>query len=198
MLSNSAANGIRRNGRIAGGIAVMLALGLAPLGVSAQDNRDRGRDTTRLDPGMNISVRANEAIDANRTDYRVFTGTVDRDVRGDNGRLAIPRGSSAELIIRQDRGGDLVLDLESVSVNGQRYAVRTDSTEVAHADNSLVGTIVGAIKGGEVRGRAVRIPQGTVMSFRLQRPLEMGVADNGVDRDGHHYHDYYGRGRGGQ
>lgn len=26
-------------------------------------------------------------------------------------------------------------------------------------------------------------------------PLDMGVPDRGVMRDGHHYHDYYGRGR---
>jgi hypothetical protein len=30
-----------------------------------------------------------------------------------------------------------------------------------------------------------------VLTFRLPRPLEMGVADRGIDRDGRHYHDYY-------
>jgi hypothetical protein len=28
------------------------------------------------------------------------------------------------------------------------------------------------------------------MTFRLQRPLDMGVADRGIMRDGRHYHDY--------
>ena len=96
--------------------------------------------------------------------------------------------------MRTDRGGDLVLDLESVSVNGERYAVQADPKQIEAAD-SLVGAIVGAIKGGEARGRAVRIPRDTLMDFRLDRPLNIGVADRGVTRDGYHYHDYYRRGR---
>jgi hypothetical protein len=48
----------------------------------------------------------------------------------------------------------------------------------------FVGAIVGAISGGEVRGRAVRIPRNSVITFRLERSLDMGVADHGVTRDG--------------
>ena len=58
-------------------------------------------------------------------------------------------------------------------------------------DDSLVGAIVGAIQGGEARGRTVRIPRDSVLTFRITRPLEMGVADRGVMRNGRHYHDYY-------
>jgi hypothetical protein len=147
---------------------------------------------TQLLPGTSITVRPNEAIDVERKDNRVYTGIVDRDVRGSNGRLAIPRGSTAELIVRVARDNDLILDLESVTVNGQRYAIKTDANRVDSArDNSLVGSIVGAISGGEVRGRAVRIPRDTPLTFRLDRPLDIGVADRGVMRDGRHYHDYY-------
>src|SRR6185437_10426062 len=130
------------------------------------------------------------------TDNRVFTGTVDQDVRGENGRLAIPRGSTVELIVRVARDNDLFLDLDSVTVNGQRYAIKTDPNRVeSQRDNSIVGAIVGAINGGEVRGRAVRLPRNTLVTFRLERPLDMGVADRGVDRGGYHYHDYYDRSR---
>ena len=62
-------------------------------------------------------------------------------------------------------------------------------------DNSLVGAIVGAVNGGEVRGRAVRIPRNTLLTFRLDRPLMMGVADRGIEREGLHYHDWYDRDR---
>jgi hypothetical protein len=121
---------------------------------------------------------------------------VDQDVRGTNGRLAIPRGSTVELIVRVARDNDLILDLESVTVNGQRYAIKTDATRVeSRPDGSLVGAIVGAVNGGEARGRSVRIPRNTVLNFRIDRPLTMGVADRGVDREGHHYHDYYDRDR---
>jgi hypothetical protein len=175
---------------------VITSLGLLP-SVSAQD-RDRFGDRdhdrfTRLEPGTVIAVRTQDAIDVERRDNRVYTGIVDQDVRGENGRLAIPRGSTTELIVRVAPDNDLILDLESVVVNGQRYAIKTDPNRVeSQRDNSVVGAIVGAISGGQVRGRAVRIPRNSVVTFRLDRPLEMGVADRGVTRDGRHYHDYYG------
>jgi len=195
---------------LAVGIGLSTALLLAPL-CSAQDrDRDRDRDGdrwsgswdanrnlyTRLAPGISIPVRINQAIDVNRTDNRVFYGTVDTDIRGDNGHIAIPRGANAELMVRVARDNDLSLDLESVVVNGQRYAVRSEPNRVeSDRDNSLVGAIVGAVSGGQAVGRAVRIPRGAVVNFRLDRQLEVGVADRGVDRGGNHYHDWYGNGR---
>ena len=183
------------------GLGLVTVFLSAPL--SAQDrDRDRDRDGgywdsgrsmyTRLTPGTQIPVRTNQAIDVERRDNRVYYGIVDQDVRGENGRLAIPRGSRAELIVRVAPDNDLILDLESVMVNGQRYAIKSDPNRVeSQRDNSIVGAIVGAVNGGEVRGRAVRIPRDSVISFRLDRPLDMGVADRGVDRGGYHYHDWY-------
>ena len=57
-------------------------------------------------------------------------------------------------------------------------------------DNSLVGTIDGAINGGQYEGRAVRIPARTILNFRVQKPLFVDVVDRGVDRNGNHYHDW--------
>jgi hypothetical protein len=189
-----------RNFRSMGSLAVLAGLFLTA-GAWAQD-RDRMRDSdrnwdsqnkryTQLVPGTVISVRPSESIDVERKDNRVYTGIVDRGVRGSNGQMAIPRGSTVELIVRVAPDNDLILDLESVTVNGQRYAIKTDANHVESArDNSLVGAIVGAINGGQVRGRAVRIPRDTLLTFRLERPLDMGVSDRGVERDGRHYHDY--------
>ena len=179
-----------------------IGLGIAAMLLSAplcpaqdRDRGDRDRDQgpmTTLAPGTTIPVRVNQAIDVERNDNRVYYGRVDRDVRGNNGRLAVPAGSQAELIVRVARDNDLILDLESVTVNGVRYAIRTDPNRVeSQRDNSLVGAIVGAVSGGEVRGRAVRIPREAVVTFRLDRPLDMNVADRGVTRDGSHYHDWY-------
>jgi len=185
------------------------ALALFLIGTAAAQDRDRVRDPdywdaganryTRLIPGTVISVRPSEAIDVERKDNRVYTGIVDQDVRGTNGKLAIPRGSTVELIVRVARDNDLILDLESVSVlRGERYAISTDATRVDSATPGMVGAIVGAIQGGEYRGRTVRIPRNTLLTFRLDRPLEMGVADRGVTREGHHYHDWYDRDHGRQ
>jgi hypothetical protein len=189
-------------------VKVAIGLGLFALFISsplcsAQDrdedrdrDRDRDREMTRLEPGTVIPIRTNDSIDVERKDNRVYYGTVDQDVRGDNGRIAIPRGSNAELIVRVEADNDLILDLESVSINGQRYAIRTDPNRVeSQRDYGIVGAIEGAINGGQVRGRAVRIPRDSVVTFRLERPLDMGVTDRGVKRDGYHYHDWYDRDR---
>jgi hypothetical protein len=181
------------------GLLVILTLCLAPL-VRAQDrdrDRDRDRDSdadrdrvVRLEPGTMIPVRTNESIDVDKGDSRVYAGTVDQDVFGNNGRLVVPRGSVVEMMIRYAPDNDLTLDLESVVVSGQRYGIRTEQKRIeSRRDDSLIGTIVGAINGGEARGRAVRVPRDSVVTFRLARPLDLGVEDRGVTRDGRHYHD---------
>jgi len=175
-------------------------------------------------PGTTISVRTNEPIDARRSDGRVYTGVVDQDVLDANNNLAISRGSNAELIVRNLSDRDLAIDLESVDINGKRYAVTTSSQEIGTRQRdgvgknkrtgefvgggALLGTIIGAIAGGgkgaaigaaagagagvgtEVltKGRSVRIPSESLLTFRLERPLQVGVADNGFTRNGRHYH----------
>ena len=178
---------------------------------------------TRIEPGTVVAVRNDETIAANRVDGRIFTGVVDQDVRGTNGRLAIPRGSNIELIVRVAPDRDLIVDLESVMVNGQRYALDAQPTRVEARDGvgtnrrtgefvgggAALGAIIGAIAGGGkgaaigagagaaagaggqmiTRGREVRIPPESVLTFRIDRGLNMGVADSSSFRDGSHYHD---------
>lgn len=150
---------------------------------------DRDRYTTRIEPGTVMAVRTSEGIDVDRRDDRVFRGIVDQDVRGENGRLAIPRGSPVELIVRVAPDNDLIIDVDSVVVNGQRYGIRTDPNRV-ESQRDLVGSIIGSVTGNEVRGRAVHIHADSILNFRIDRPMEMGVADRGRDRDGMHYHPY--------
>ena len=197
-------NGFHKETQILSGLLLMATLCLGP--VASAQNRDGDRNqndrygdrnqntdrSARLEAGTIIPVRINETIDVQKGDNRVYAGIVDQDVQGDNGRLVIPRGSNVELIVRVSQNNDLILDLESVVVNDQRYAIRTEANRVdSRRDDSLIGGIVGAINGGEARGRVVRIPRDTVVTFRLQRALDMGVPDRGSMRDGGHYHDYY-------
>jgi hypothetical protein len=179
--------------RLIGTAAIVLGL-CTPVVFGQDRDRDReysDRDRLTIIPrGTIISVRTNETIDVERQDSRVYTGIVDQDVRGDNGRLAIPRDATAELIVRVAPDNDLVLDLDSIRVNGERYAVRANTNRVeSRRDDSIVGSIVGAIQGGQARGRTVRIPRDSVIVFRIDRDMVMGVADRGYDRDGRHYHD---------
>ena len=189
----------------------------------AQDRERRPSDVVkRIEPGTLITVRADEPIETRSRDGRVFTGVVEQGVPDQRDRLAIPRGSKAELVVRAGGDGDLILDLDSVMVQGQRYAVsaeadRVDAPPRVERDRrpgeligggALLGTIVGAIAGGAkgaaigaaagaaagasgeliTRGPTVRVPQGALLTFRLERPLDVGVADDGYTRDGRHFH----------
>ena len=194
--------------------------------VAPAKSRDlTGSPTRTIGAGTSISVRNNEPINVRSSDGRVFSGVVNQDVIDENGSVAIPRGSFAELIVRDTQNRDLALDLESVAVNGQRYAVvtnandRDDGRRDGLGTNSrtgefvgggaLVGAIIGAIAGGGkgaaigaaagagagagtqllTRGSTVRVPAESLLTFRLQQPLELAPADNGFTREGHHYHD---------
>lgn len=174
--------------------------------------------------GTSISVRTNETINVKASDGRVFTGVVDQDVTDANGAVAIPRGSNAELIVQKASNNDLTLDLESVTVNGQRYAVTADATQMSSARRDGIGTnkrtaefvgggaalgaIIGALAGGGkgaaigagvgagagagtqmlTRGRTVKVPAESVLTFRLEQPIAMGAAHNSFTRNGRHYH----------
>jgi hypothetical protein len=42
--------------------------------------------------------------------------------------------------------------------------------------------------GSKVRYSSARVPAESSLTFRLEQPLEMGVADDGITRRGRHYH----------
>jgi len=115
--------------------------------------------------GTVISVRTNDTIDAKDTaNGRVYSGEVDRDVLDGNNRIAIPRGSDVELMVRDVGNHTLALDLDAVVVQGKRYSVTTydvtrtgDQKDGVGANGrtakfvgggALFGTIVGAVAGG--------------------------------------------------
>ncbi len=77
-------------------------------------------------PGAEIQVCPDQPIDVSHRDRgRIYPGHVARDVFARDGDLAVPRGSYAELIVRQTGPGQYTLDLESVTVNGSGYAMDT-------------------------------------------------------------------------
>jgi hypothetical protein len=118
-----------------------------------------------LQPGTEISVRSNEAINTqSTTEHRSFSAQVSKDVVDASGNVAIPRGSGARLVVRRLNDGVLALDLQSVSVNGQHYTVDTGSvvpqgdrkdgvganqrTAEYGGGGAVLGTLLGAIAGG--------------------------------------------------
>lgn len=179
--------------------------------------------------GTTIAVRTNEMIEThNSSDGRIYSGVLDQDVMDRDGRVAIPRGSTAELAVRNTARNEMAVDLESIVVGGRRYVVSAGDEAYRGSEKqgvgenrrtgkyvgggALLGTIVGAIAGGGkgaaigalaggaagagaqvyTRGRDVRVPAESLLTFRLERPLEVGRGnysrDNGYTRNGYHYH----------
>ncbi len=79
-------------------------------------------------PGSEVQVRADTPFTVSMWDRgRVYTGYVARDVYGRDGDVTIPRGSPAEFTVRQISPDQVELDVQSVTVNGNRYTTAVDS-----------------------------------------------------------------------
>jgi hypothetical protein len=139
--------------------------------VSAERANPRAVDRRNMEApaGTEIVVRTVETIDSrNVGSDQVFSAIVEQAVTGGSGAVLIPARSSAQLVIRQvlqgnDTGGpEMVLDIQSISVDGRRYLISTRDL-VVDSDRGLganrrtaesvgggaaLGTIIGAIAGG--------------------------------------------------
>ena len=126
--------------------------------------------TYELPTGSEISVRTNEAIDSGTAaEGQTFDAEVTRDARDANGDVVIPRGSRTRVLIKSaSRGGrfrgasDLMLDMQSVTINGRQYTI--DTTDIGQkgkagvgankrtaefaGGGAALGAIIGAIAGG--------------------------------------------------
>jgi hypothetical protein len=96
--------------------------------------------------GTSIQVRTTEPIESQSIDGRIYKGTIENDVRDAQNRLAIPRGATAELVVRRDADNDLVLDLDSVTVNGRRYGVDATRNRVGGGGVDIRNSGIGANK----------------------------------------------------
>ena len=120
--------------------------------------------------GTKVPVRTEDTIDsANAAVGQTYPAEVADDVLDADGNVVIPRGSNAQIIIRSaSKGGhihgtsDLVLDLQSISVEGQQYMISTNDvqetgrhgvgankrTAEMTGGGAALGAIIGAIAGG--------------------------------------------------
>jgi hypothetical protein len=126
--------------------------------------------TFELPVGSEVSVRTNEAIDsATASEGQTFDAQLTRNAKDAGGDIVIPRGSRARIVIRSaSKGGrfrgaaDLVLDLDSVVIDGKPYAISTvdmaqkgaqgmganKRTAEFTGGGAALGAIIGAIAGG--------------------------------------------------
>ena len=167
-----------------------------------------------LASGTELTVRTAEDIDSSTAVVsQTFSAIVERDILSESEAVIIPAGSHAVLVVREVSSGgttgspDIVLDMQSMTVNGRRYLVSTadlkqDSgtgigknkrTAETVGGGAALGTIIGAIAGGakgaaigvlvgaaggagiEVlnKGKDVRVPAETLLSFRLDKAVSL-------------------------
>lgn len=127
-------------------------------------------DTHVVPSGTDVSVQTEETIDGSTAaDNQTFASTVTEPVKDAEGKVVIPAGAKAQVVIRSlTQGGkirgrdDLVLDLASVSIDGRQYALSTTDLEEKGKQGlgankrtaefvgggAAIGGIVGAIFGG--------------------------------------------------
>lgn len=120
--------------------------------------------------GTKVAVRTEDTIDSGKaSEGQTYAAEVADDVLDGEGNVVIPRGSNAQIVIRSaSKGGkirgasDLVLDLQSISVEGQEYMVSTvdlqekgrqgigknKRTAEMTGGGAALGAIIGAIAGG--------------------------------------------------
>lgn len=155
------------------GLAVLLMLNgatmlLAQNDTSTTTTRARSRAADYVAPGTEIQVRTDQAInvkDAGRVG-ETYTGTVANEVLDENGHVAIPKGSRAEmrLVSTGSNSKDMTLDLDSVTVNGRRYKIQSEALNAGSnqkqgvgankrtgkfvGGGAVAGTLIGALAGG--------------------------------------------------
>ena len=115
--------------------------------------------------GTVVTVRTDTDIDARDTSGgRVYSGVVNQDVYDGDNRIAIPKGSDVELMVRDAEKRSLALDLDAIVIKGRRYSVVTYDVTKHGEDKdgvgangrtakyvgggALFGTILGAVAGG--------------------------------------------------
>ena len=115
--------------------AILAGASLWALSLSAVVNAQQivnGRNTDIIDALTIMMVRNVDDIRTDESDGRVFSSFVAQDVRNRKGDLIIPMSSEVELIVRRLPDNEVELDLDSVTVNGQRFGLDT----AAHATES--------------------------------------------------------------
>lgn len=144
----------------------------------SQDSQDRqnrsgqsSSNNRRIDApaGTELAVRTVETIDSDHVaPGQSYAALVEEGVRDDAGRVIIPAGSSARLVVRRvsegtvKSGPEMVLDIQSISISGHQFVTSTNDLSLGNdtgigknqrtaqtvGGGALLGTIIGAIAGG--------------------------------------------------
>ncbi len=192
-------------------LALASAFGAAAAAPPAGPVRAATTERNQVPECTNVVIRTNQAIKT-REPGQTFSAEVAESIENESGHVLVPRGASAELVVVRASGGavgtpEIELALRSITVNGKRYAVSSDTSQQRGEEGlgknkrtaemagggALLGTVVGAIAGGGkgaaigaitgavggaavqviTKGREVRVPAETLLTFRTEAPVRM-------------------------
>ena len=155
--------------------------------VSAERANPKAVRSGRLEApvGTELVLRTVETIDSRNVGAdQVFSAIVEQEVKDRSGRVIVPEGASAQLMIRQLSAGgktgspEMLLDVHSITIDGRRYVVST--TDVALDSGTGIGknkrtaeAVGGATAQVLTRGRDVRVPAETVLKFTLDQRVTL-------------------------
>lgn len=139
--------------------------------------------------------------------------------RGSNAELIVNNAGNNELSVDLEsisvNGRRYMVPAEAYDKSRGDGLGKNTRTAKYVGGGAALGAIIGAIAGGGkgaaigaaagggagagtqvlTRGKEVRVPAESILTFRLEQPFQMGTGnygrDNGYDRDGNHYHDDY-------
>jgi hypothetical protein len=139
--------------------------------------------------GITLAVRTDQSIDSQTAaPGQSYSGVVARNVLDTDGQIAIPRGSSATLVIRDVRAqgkvegrSELAVDVAAVRVRGRQYRLETSDfvergreglgankrTAEFTGGGGLFGGIIGAVAGGG-KGAAIGALSGAAAGAATQ------------------------------
>jgi hypothetical protein len=124
-------------------------LGVRPLGF-----------VSRITPGTVMTVRTDGLIDPHRFGS-VYQATVAQDVFDRDGRVAIPRGSLMQMIVRETPDGGMALGVDSIVVDGQPYSLQAGPAMIGQGPSPGLGEEI------LVRGPRLYVPPDTLLTFQI-------------------------------
>ena len=141
-----------------------------------------------LPSGATLALRTAQEIDSYSSSLsQTFAAVVSRDINDTTGQTVLPSGSPVKLILLRVQSAStksnvFELRLASVTLNGDSYLVRNESQAAnSPITGARLGTFLGGVPGEQpipatprqitVSGGRVWVPDGSLLTFRLGRPV---------------------------
>jgi hypothetical protein len=127
-------------------------------------------------PGTQIQIKMDQPIEAHPGENRIYRAQVTQNVYAKGWGIVIPRGSFAEVIVRQMDPGQMVVGLGWLTIDGRRYDMNTDDQQYSMSSDPF-GTGSG-LRRRFARAKAhdteILVPADARLTFQLQEPLHVG------------------------